>query len=222
MQTTPWSNNSSNNNDREMVRTLSFKHRLPRSLGIGPSFALTRREQRIRRYGDLGICLESSTFVEGVPAAGAFHVDDRWLVESCLDGRTALTVQNETRFTKRTMLKRLIEKSTKAEINDWYEGYKEMVLGSFQSDLVRKDFDHRIVESSETKVPGKMVSLGFQHVAGVCILVLFIIVAEAILARHYVALEVQMLRKEVTELAQAIEELVGKMQKCPNSSGNSL
>mmetsp|Transcript_1344 Transcript_1344/g.1795 ORF Transcript_1344/g.1795 Transcript_1344/m.1795 type:complete len:188 (-) Transcript_1344:575-1138(-) len=79
------------------------------------------------RFGDCAIRVETTTNVEGIPAADCFHVADRWIIERTVDGGVDLSVHVNIVFTKRTMFKGLIEKSTKKEIQRWYGAYLDML-----------------------------------------------------------------------------------------------
>eukprot|EP00545_Synedropsis_sp_CCMP1620_P005390 CAMPEP_0119018816 /NCGR_PEP_ID=MMETSP1176-20130426/20283_1 /TAXON_ID=265551 /ORGANISM="Synedropsis recta cf, Strain CCMP1620" /LENGTH=473 /DNA_ID=CAMNT_0006972895 /DNA_START=389 /DNA_END=1813 /DNA_ORIENTATION=+ len=130
-----------------MTRTVSFCHPISNNFGVGPSSTMATRKQTLHRYGDFGLCMETSTFVEGVPACDAFHVADRWLVEEETAAgnnddhdtpQINFTVLHETVFTKRTMFKRMIESSTKTEVKSWYKGYVELLIKQTRGDRPNK------------------------------------------------------------------------------------
>jgi hypothetical protein len=115
-----------------MTRTISFCHPIANSFGIGPSSTMATREQTLNRYGDFGICLATTTNVSGVPAADAFHVADYWLVEEISSHQICFTALHKIVFTKRTVFKRVIETTTKGEIESWYRGYLAMLVDRVQ------------------------------------------------------------------------------------------
>ena len=123
-----------------MTRTISFCHPISNSFGIGPSSTLANREQTFYRFGDIGMCLATTTNVSGVPASDAFHVADLWLVEQISRQEIRFSVLYETVFTKRTIFRRVIEASTKIEIKSWYTGYLamlgEQVQGQHKADPI--------------------------------------------------------------------------------------
>lgn len=116
--------------DGTICRTIHFRH--PLALGVGPSSALAERRQRFRRYGEYGFCLETATHVKGVIASDAFYVDDKWIIEPSGETNVTLTVRHQVRFTKRTMLKRIILNSTNSEAQAWFAGYSKMLLASLE------------------------------------------------------------------------------------------
>ena len=120
------------------VRLIKFRHPLPNGLGVGPASALAERHQRFKRYGDHGFCIETSTNVKGIIASDCFYVDDKWIVEATGETNVKLTVKHQVRFTKRTMLKRLIQNASNTEAQTWYEGYSKMLLESLKDKGPRK------------------------------------------------------------------------------------
>lgn len=131
-----------------MRRTISFRHPINLDFGLGKFTALARREQRLRQFGTYGISLETSSFVKGVPASECFHVDDRWFLEQ-RGGVVLFTVKYETRFSGRTILKRLISQSTESEVLDWYKCYSKMLTevfkGSNESNVNVEQKDSKVV-----------------------------------------------------------------------------
>ena len=101
-------------------------------MDLGPDSALAERQQCFRRFGDFGFCLEALTSVKGVIASDCFHVLDKWLVEPTGETSVALTVKHQVQFTKRTLLKRVIQNTSNTEAHKWYKGYANMLESSFQ------------------------------------------------------------------------------------------
>jgi hypothetical protein len=108
-----------------LVRTTSCQHKLKNSLG--PSHAKTTRHQRLQRFGNLGICVESSITVAGVPAADCFIVSDQWLIEAVPGGNVLFSVRFQINFLKRTILKGIIQTSTRTESKQWFASYVKMM-----------------------------------------------------------------------------------------------
>jgi len=115
-------------------RTITFTHPIKNSMGIGPSSANTTRQQRLRRYPGIGLALENKTFVEGLPGADCFYIQDLWLLEPQKqpDGRnceatTKLSVHFDVIFHKRSIFKNIIQKSVRKETKQWIAGYVDMV-----------------------------------------------------------------------------------------------
>jgi hypothetical protein len=121
------------------IRNISFLHPLKNS--IGPTKAKTTREQKFQRFGSHGMTLGNSTVVEGIPAADCFRIEDVWIIQrdptsSC---RLVLTVSFRMVFTKRTMLKSLIQRNIRQETKNWFKGYTTMlqqVLASSQKSSI--------------------------------------------------------------------------------------
>ena len=101
---------------------------------MGPSSTMTTRKQRLRRFhDDLGMCLETTTQVKGVPVADTFFVDDKWILEAKGETRVSLTVRHETRFVKRTMFKRVILITSNKQVTTWYDGYTAMLKSALHA-----------------------------------------------------------------------------------------
>jgi hypothetical protein len=113
-----------------MTRKISFIHPISNSLGIGPSSARAERVQKLRRFGDFGLSMATVTNVRDIPACDAFHTTDKWFVDGIDDNNVSFSVLNETVFTKRSMLKRVIQSSVATEVRGWYEGYTAMLLST--------------------------------------------------------------------------------------------
>jgi hypothetical protein len=158
--TTPWKDVDSDTANLPpgivISRTFQFFHPLKNSLG--PSKAKTTRHQRLQRCGNLGMCWENTTSVEGIPAADCFRVEDRWVFEAVEvsdptlenggdDGggfdssrrsplssyHIKLTVTFRIIFFKRTMLRSLIQKNVKQENRNWVKGYVSMVQQALEA-----------------------------------------------------------------------------------------
>lgn len=141
IQITGWDFDS----DGAFNRTVTFLHPIKNSYGVGPSEARTTRQQRLRRFGDLGMCVENTTVAEGIPSGDAFFVQDHWVIEASSDDSVRLSTRFGTRFTKRALFRGMIEKSILKETQDWLAGYQAMLLEVTQE-------RERIVESKEEKL----------------------------------------------------------------------
>jgi hypothetical protein len=185
--------------DGFLERIIQFRH--PLALGIGPSSALAERRQRFRRYEEYGFCLETATYVKGVIASDCFYVDDKWIVEPCGETNVTLTVKHQVRFMKRTMLKRIITKSTNTEVESWFAGYSKMLLaslegkGSRDTDLERqKDQLESHTELSQTA--GCFPSAAFLAVMWACLMagVVLLLLQGASTNVKLISLEEELLR----------------------------
>ncbi|CAB9521515.1 GRAM domain containing [Seminavis robusta] len=129
---TPWKEeDSSSDPGITLVRTINFRHPVSSSFGVGPSHAPTKKRQRMFRYPGCGICISSSTNVEGLPGADCFVVEDWWIIEVSKPGndRSGVTFSAKfgSKFTKYTFLKGVIQKNIKSGNIDWFRGYEKMV-----------------------------------------------------------------------------------------------
>ena len=132
VKVTPW--HSTQEGDAQ-ERTLSFLHPIKNSTGFGPDSAVTNRTQTLRKFPDKGMCLDNVTRVEGIPSADSFHVQDRWVVESIGAGsQVRLTARYSIRFTKRALLKSLIQKSIRKETKEWWQGYIAFMSSAVDQD----------------------------------------------------------------------------------------
>lgn len=143
----PWTHDEVTGVD---TRSMTFIHPIKNSMGMGPSEALTSRKQKMRRFGALGLTLENTTQVEGVPVADAFFVRDHWLVESLDDGeRVRLTTRFGAHFHKRVLFKGFIEKSVYSQTTEWYATYARLLTDVMQEEKVT-DFDESKMVSNHT------------------------------------------------------------------------
>ena len=131
--TSPWvqqssSSNSSNNNNTKadmmgtnsahkaapvQHRTIEYSH--PVNAPLAPPMARARKEQRLSRYGQHGIAIETDTFVDDVPMTDCFYVTDRLLVSAKSKRTVTVTARFEIRFTKSTMFRAIIANTTRSE-----------------------------------------------------------------------------------------------------------
>jgi VAD1 Analog of StAR-related lipid transfer domain len=109
---------------------------------MGPSAAQTTRHQHLQCFAGYGLVLTNKTIVQGIPSCDSFYVQDKWIVEvvghrpptSAASAATQqppsqlkLSVRFEPHFTKRSLLKPIIQNSVRKETNDWMAGYLEML-----------------------------------------------------------------------------------------------
>jgi len=86
-------------------RMLEYNH--PVNAPLAPPMAKARKEQRYRRFGQMGLSIETDTYVQDVPMADCFFVTDRILVEPTGENGTAVLILAEfdIRFIKSTMFR---------------------------------------------------------------------------------------------------------------------
>ncbi len=97
---------------------------------MAPPEAMAKKHQRLRKYGDYGICIDTSSRVHDVPLTDCFYLDDRLLVQSTEDGGIILTSRFEIRFIKSTMFRRIIERTTKDEFLKWADRFRKLLADS--------------------------------------------------------------------------------------------
>eukprot|EP00566_Odontella_aurita_P013252 CAMPEP_0113533156 /NCGR_PEP_ID=MMETSP0015_2-20120614/4447_1 /TAXON_ID=2838 /ORGANISM="Odontella" /LENGTH=472 /DNA_ID=CAMNT_0000432175 /DNA_START=432 /DNA_END=1847 /DNA_ORIENTATION=- /assembly_acc=CAM_ASM_000160 len=107
-----------------MERTMNYIH--PVSAPMAPPTAQARKRQTLRRFGEYGLCMETKTMIEDIPMSDYFYVEDRILVEPLLEGGVSLTALFEMRFVKNTMLRKIIENTTKQEYLKYWKGFADM------------------------------------------------------------------------------------------------
>jgi hypothetical protein len=204
--------------DDFLERTIHFRH--PLALGVGPSSALAERRQRFRRYGECGFCLETATYVKGVIASDCFYVDDKWIVEPSGETYVTLTVKHQVRFTKWTMFKRVITKSTHSEVEAWFAGYSKMLLasleekGSREIDSVSKK-DQLESHSELAQTIGSFPNVAFLAVMWACLMtgVVLLLLQGASTNVRLTSLEEELVRlrqddmKAFAQLEEAIDAL---------------
>jgi hypothetical protein len=117
-----------------LERTINFVH--PLKNAVGPSEAKTCRTQTFRRFGDVGMTMQNSTAIEGVPAADCFRVEDRWIIEKGSDSTVTIFVSFRLNFIKRTMFKPVIQKNTRQETRNWFRGFAIFVQAALSGDNV--------------------------------------------------------------------------------------
>lgn len=100
---------------------------------MAPPEAMAKKHQRLRKYGDYGMCIDTSSRVHDVPLTDCFYLDDRLLVQSTEDGGIVLTLRFEIRFIKSTMFRRIIERTTKDEFLKGADRFRKL-LADFISD----------------------------------------------------------------------------------------
>jgi hypothetical protein len=124
-------------------RMLEYNH--PVNAPLAPPMAKARKEQRYRRFGEMGLSIETDTFVQDVPMADCFFVTDRVLVEPTAgENGTAVLILAEfdIRFIKSTMFRSLISNTTKSEFLKWFQGlgeyWSESIVAPMETELEEK------------------------------------------------------------------------------------
>lgn len=120
----PWAQDP--NHASALLRTMTFKHPCG-SFGVGPSHANTKKKFKLRRFPGLGICIDCSTTVEGLPASDCFYVGEFWIIEAVGNGRVRLSARFGANFVKRHFLRSIITKNVQKGNGEWFDGYKRFL-----------------------------------------------------------------------------------------------
>lgn len=177
---------------------------------MGPPSALTERQQRFRRFGSYGFCLEASTSVKGVIASDCFFVDDKWIVESAGETNVMLTVKHQVRFTKRTMLKRVIQNTSNAEAHTWYEGYTRMLLSSLKDKQGTDDMstaDERANEENDDSIAAKKIQSNVSSAPFVITLLLALLFGCVLLGMAFLILQMLSMNNRMASLEDEVSRL---------------
>lgn len=103
-----------------LSRTIEFEHTTRWAV------AKVKRRQTYQMCGKHAI-IQNFTYLQGIPQADAFFVEDMWLLESGSDDDILLNVKFRIVFNKQTMLKSVITNRTKSEASEWFDKYLPFV-----------------------------------------------------------------------------------------------
>lgn len=172
--------------------------------------------------------MEAETSVKGTIASDCFYVDDKWIVEPAGETNVTLTVKHQVRFTKRTMLKRVIQNTSNAEAKTWYAGYSKMLLMSLEGKEVsnevsaNKDVEKEEAEIVDTRQTQQIVVAGpFSNTVLMALLWSCVVAVIAFLLlrlssmQHTLSLledEVSSLREENANAFARLEEVIGELK----------
>jgi len=103
------------------IRTITYTYpvKIP---GLAPSAEVVKM-QVMRKYGDHGICISTTTSTKGVPVSDCFCIEDRIIIDSQSDGGLLISIAFDLRFVKYTMLRRIVDITTKKDINEFHRAY---------------------------------------------------------------------------------------------------
>jgi hypothetical protein len=100
-------------------RTIEYTH--PINAPLAPPNAKARKEQRMRRFVNQGISIETDTYVDDVPMTDCFYVTDRILIQANEDKTVTLSAYFDIRFVKSTMFRSIITNTTRSELTKWFQ-----------------------------------------------------------------------------------------------------
>lgn len=157
------------------VRTISFLHPIPNSMGIGPTAALTKSQQTLKKFDKIGcMALDSKSFVEGVPGADCFYVQDLWVFEPIpfknqMDEKQPksikLSIHYDVVFKKRSLLRSIILRSVKKEKKEWIAEYMDMVLSVLAARAQEENGEQQQLEAKQPRLGSHPSSSLDDHVA---------------------------------------------------------
>jgi hypothetical protein len=98
-------------------RVIEYTH--PVNAPMAPPMARARKEQTYRHFGELGLVLETKTFVSDIPLTDCFYVADIIRVEPTMGGKVSISMHFDIRFVKSTMFKTIIARTTKGEFQNF-------------------------------------------------------------------------------------------------------
>jgi len=115
------------------TRTTKYIHRI--NAPMAPPTAAARKEQTLHKFGNVGLCLETSTFVEDVPMADCFIVRDRlWVNENPAEENGCIvSITFQIEFIKGTMFRRIIENTTRGEYQKYWTQFWDMIKSNLGS-----------------------------------------------------------------------------------------
>eukprot|EP00540_Astrosyne_radiata_P006912 CAMPEP_0116837724 /NCGR_PEP_ID=MMETSP0418-20121206/8814_1 /TAXON_ID=1158023 /ORGANISM="Astrosyne radiata, Strain 13vi08-1A" /LENGTH=465 /DNA_ID=CAMNT_0004467643 /DNA_START=1 /DNA_END=1397 /DNA_ORIENTATION=+ len=148
-------NNDGDNDDDDddtlfQQRTMEYSH--PVNAPLAPPMARARKEQRIRRFGDKGISVETDTYVDDVPLTDCFYVRDRLLVSASED-RVEIALHFDIRFVKGTMFRAIIANTTRREFLKLYRNYYQDMIHVVQQ------YHHHRHETKKKETPQEEASI---------------------------------------------------------------
>lgn len=116
LRSSPWQASSSSGGGAVSTTSRIVHYTHPVNAPLAPPTATARKEQTYRRFGDLGMCVWTKTFVDDVPMADCFYVSDRIRVQALEQNKVKVTMDFELTFVKSTLFKGIISKTTSSEV----------------------------------------------------------------------------------------------------------
>eukprot|EP01023_Acetabularia_acetabulum_P031871 TRINITY_DN2982_c1_g1_i1.p1 TRINITY_DN2982_c1_g1~~TRINITY_DN2982_c1_g1_i1.p1 ORF type:complete len:551 (-),score=59.77 TRINITY_DN2982_c1_g1_i1:659-2311(-) len=130
LQISPWKNHQTLGQIRELIFVTPLSHR------IGPSEATCSQIQRARFYKDDYLIFETSQVMADIPYGDYFKVETRWDVQNVGHGECKVTVWCHVPFSKKTLVRKIIETSTIKEIK---QGVQEFFLIIKNREQIQQD-----------------------------------------------------------------------------------
>ena len=99
------------------TRTIEYVH--PVNAPMAPPTAKARKEQKLRKYGNHGLIIETETYVKDVPMTDCFYIKDILRIERKDDESSSSLLLNfrfEVVFVKSTYFQSMITRTSRSEI----------------------------------------------------------------------------------------------------------
>ncbi|KAI2501156.1 protein of unknown function (DUF4782) [Fragilaria crotonensis] len=209
-------------------RTIEYSH--PINAPLAPPNAKARKEQRLRRFLNQGISIETDTYVDDVPMTDCFYVTDRILVSANDDGTVTVAAYFDIRFVKSTMFRSIIANTTRSEFVKWFQNLLNMLrreataLAAPPSEVPAEPCQPSTSEPPIEAVlqyapvlSDKKASIGLIHV--LAILITFVLVLQVYILNYLSRIEttlikIQAQQADVCVLPQIVRNAVLNGQEC--------
>lgn len=125
--------------EKELTREIQFfkNVNLP-----GLASARGTKYQKVKRFGNSGLILYSSTKMKDVPASDCFTVDDVITIKAIDFNKIFVEISYQVTFIKGTIMKYMIETSTNMEMKKWLKNlfaYFQMITKKLREGTLSKD-----------------------------------------------------------------------------------
>ena len=130
VESSPWQP-STTESTNSATRTIHYIH--PNNAPMAPPTAAARKEQTLHKFGNIGLCLETCTFVENVPMADCLIVRDRLWVTQNEGSGYIMSITFQIDFIKGTLFRRIIENTTKSEYLKYWSQFWDMIKSNIGS-----------------------------------------------------------------------------------------
>ena len=129
-------------------RSIVYIH--PINAPMAPPTAAARKEQTLHKFGNTGLCLETSTFVEDVPMADCFIVRDRlWVNKNPAEENGCIvSITFQIDFIKGTMFRRIIENTTRGEYQKYWTHFWDMIKSNLGSSTELDEVANELEEAA--------------------------------------------------------------------------
>merc|ERR1719384_2116886 len=98
---------------------------------MAPPTAEVLKTQILRKFGTRGMCIITKTVTKGIPVSDCFYVEDRLLVESRPGGGVSISIAFDVRFVKSTMLRKIVENTTKQDVMNFHREFEKFLKKKF-------------------------------------------------------------------------------------------